>query len=66
MPSKAALDFASKLDAMTVGEGDCPQDHRARIAALLDEHVRSLVSLASHTGIKDDVARSILDPWKPA
>ncbi len=32
---------------------------------MLDAHVRSLAALASHSGIRDDVAGGILDYWKP-
>jgi hypothetical protein len=64
MPSKAALDFARKLDAMTPDEGD-PQKRREKVATLLDEHVHSLVSLAGDTRILDRAAVKILETWKP-
>jgi hypothetical protein len=64
MPSKAALDFAMKLDAMPADEAD-PQKQREKVATLLDFHIRGLVSLAGDTRILDRAALKVLETWKP-
>jgi hypothetical protein len=65
MPSTAALEFANKLDALPANKSETPQEHRERVAALLDEHVRSLVTLAAETRIMDRTAKRLLTVWNP-